>query len=135
MEKSNTPYTDGIATVISLMKKHEVDIHTALSYGRHSYSFDDLIRLILSGRILFYPLPNSVMLCEVHEAPQRKSFNCFVCAGDLAELLTDGNDLVMSEAKRLGCSIVTLSGRPGWKPTLEKLGWDHATVTLYKELD
>ena len=37
-------------------------------------------------------------------------------------------------AKELGCKVISLSGRRGWKKGLSDLGFQEAHVTLAKEI-
>lgn len=127
-------YTDGVRAVIDILDKFKVDICAALEYGNNSHTYDDLCEKVVTGKLIFMPLPNSVMICEVVQHPQHKTYHCFVAAGDLEELLTLGTSQLRLAARAHMCKHLSVVGRMGWKKKLEEQGWENPLVVMYKEV-
>ena len=136
-EPSSSPthsYADGVRMVLDILDKHRVDIEKALWYGKHSHTYNDICEKVITGKLIFIPLPNSVMICEVSTQPQHKTFHCFIAAGDLDELSTVGTKQLEDAAIAYECRYISVVGRRGWERTLKKQGWDAPLVVMYKEV-
>ena len=127
-------YADGVRAVLDILDKHRVDIEKALCYGRNSHTYNDVCKKVIEGELIFIPLADSVMLCEVSHLPQFSTFHCFVAAGDLDELLTEGTTQLGIAAQAYGCKHISMAGRRGWEPVLKKQGWVAPLTGMYKEV-
>lgn len=130
--KSNSPVTpclaDQLITLLEEVKTRRAAIEAALAHAAGTHSFDDIVQMIMTGRLRWWALPTGFMLTEVMSYPQTRHFHVFLAGGDLQEIYDEHPKLV--EAAMLeGCSKLTLGGRRGWTKALAHLGWkEHCTV-------
>lgn len=108
-------------------------IDEALSYTPGTHSFDQLLDMVLQGHLAFWSLPKSFMLTEISIFPGARHFHIFLGGGDLQELIAVHPD-VLAVAKVLGCSKVTIAGRPGWGRAMKAHGWHTQLVTIAKDV-
>lgn len=132
---SSPTYNDGLRIVLDTLDKHKLDIEKALCYARNSMSYNHVCEKVVTGKLIFIPLPNSIMLCEVCVMPNYRLFHCFVAAGDLDELLSIGHVELNNVAASYDCKYISMTGRRGWERPLNKLGWESPLVTMYKEVE
>ena len=117
------------ADVLCDMEARRDLIEAALEYADGTHTYDDVVEMVMSGRLFWKPLPNSFMIFEIVTFPRQRHFHGFLAGGDLQEIRASQPEL--EELARLaGCSIITLSGRRGWVRALQDLGWEEACVTL-----
>jgi len=102
----------------------------ALKTSGGTHTFDDVAMMILRGQLLYWHLENSCIVGEVVTYPQRKALHFFLAAGDLNEI-TAMQPQMIETAKSLGCSSLSIAGRPGWKKPLGDLGWKLHSTTLW----
>ena len=115
--------------VLSLTQKQHL-IADALAYAEGTHTVDDIVKMIVSGRLSWWPLENSFLITEIVLYPQTRHLNVFLAGGDLAEIKAQHDNLI--EAARLaGCSAVTLSGRRGWVKALRDIGWAESHTTMF----
>lgn len=107
-------------------------IEAALAYTEGTHTFDDIYWMIVSGRLVWWPLEDSFMVTEVVEYPQAKHYNVFLAGGDL-RVIKAQQDKLVEAAKLAGCSELSLSGRRGWIKALYDLGWkeSHTTASFH----
>lgn len=109
-------------------------VESALVYTEGSHTFEDIAAGIDLGQFKLLVAPNSLMLLEVIEYPQRKDLHVFLAAGKLEEL-EKMTPAVEEFGRRLGCKFITLSGRRGWERTyLRGRGWKQTSIVMSKEL-
>ena len=125
---------DWLDQLVHDMRKFRVDIEAALSYGSNSHTFDNIVSLVLLGRVQFIPLEKSFLITEVHTMPNYKTYHVFLAGGDLEELMAYQPQLEANAAKA-NCKYLSLTGRRGWEKPLKTQGWSLKYVTLYKEID
>jgi hypothetical protein len=104
-------------------------IEAALAHAGGCHTIEDVERGIAEQRYQLWPGKRCALVTEVHEFPRRKLFHIFLAGGDLDEL-RDMQPWLESFARFLGCSGLTLSGRPGWDRALKGQGWQRAAVHL-----
>ncbi len=119
--------------IIQVLKKFRVVIEEALAHADNSHSFDHICERIIAGDLLLYPLDNAILLCEVSEAPNFKTFHVYLGGGDLQEML-DAQGMIENEGRLFDCKYVSMTGRLGWKPHFEQRGWKHRLSIYKKEL-
>lgn len=132
----NSPVTATIDNTMSMLQslKDRSDlVLNALAYAEGTHTFDDVIGMVMSGRLTWWPLKNSFLLLEIVEYPQKKYLHVFLAGGDLSEIKTT-NDSLKAAAKDLGCAGVTLAGRRGWIKALKDIGWRESCTTVMTDL-
>lgn len=124
-----------IALANSLLERRR-HIEAALEYADGTHTFDDVVDMVMTGRLFWHPLPNSFMVMEIIDYPRAKHLHVFLAGGDLDEIRATQPDLV-DMAKANGCSAVSLGGRRGWVKALATQGWkeSHTAVVLHIKED
>tara|TARA_R110000744_G_C19370668_1_gene562497 strand:+ start:3446 stop:3805 length:360 start_codon:yes stop_codon:yes gene_type:complete len=105
-------------------------VEAALAYSEGTHTFDDIVLMVLNGRLRFMPLANSFLMTEVTVYPQTNHLNVFLAGGDLDEIRAQQAALE-EMAVLAGCSAITLSGRRGWIMALKQLGWKESHTTAF----
>lgn len=132
-DQSSTPVTpDAAQAVIDLLTEVQMrrpQIERALAHAQGTHTFNDIVWMVMQGRVRWWCLPNSFLLTEVIEYPQQKHFHVFLAGGNLNEI--KGTQPFLVDAARLaGCSAITLTGRRGWIKALLDLGWNEKATTV-----
>lgn len=103
----------------------------AIEYTNGTHTEDDVIVMILSGRLKLWEGRRSAMLTEFSTFPRMKTLNVFIGGGDLDELREMEQQLIPF-AKENGCTRITGCGRLGWTKTLP--GYSPGGYFMYKDL-
>lgn len=109
-------------------------IEAALSYAGGTHTFEDVRAGIHEGRLQFWPGPNSAIITEIIEYPQKRTLHFFLAGGNLAELevMVPG---IIEWGRTQGCSAASLTGRKGWERSfLKREGWATKLVVMTKDL-
>lgn len=120
------------ALITDLLKK-QLDIEAALEYAHNSHTFDDVVEMVLVGRLHFYPTGDSFVIMEVLTYPQHKVYHTFLAGGNMEEIFNI-HDTLHDNAKKLECSYTSVVGRKGWEKALKSRGWKYSYSTLYREV-
>lgn len=126
-------YADRVAGVLKAMALRRHLISDALVYTPGTHTYDQLVAMVLSGRVVFWALKSSFMITEVHTYPNAKHFHIFLAGGNLEELVAMHED-VLPLARALDCDKLTLAGRTGWQRALQPHGWQPYLLTLAKDI-
>lgn len=124
---------DSIIRALQAMQKHRLDIETALCYGDNSHTFDDVVLRLVRGELDIFEFENSLIIAEVCDAPQHRTFHLYIGCGDLNEILSK-EDFMLREARIRGCKYISIAGRRGWEKPLKDMGWRHTLSILSKEV-
>lgn len=124
---------DRMELIINALRKHKPEINEALAYAGFSYSFHHVVMRAVSGDLDCYVLPNSVILAEVVEAPNFRTYSLYISAGDLQEILSQ-EDQMLHEARLRKCRYLSITGRRGWEKPLKAMGWQHSLSILKKDV-
>ncbi len=89
----------------------------ALEYTNGTHTEDDVIIMILAGKLKLWEGQRSAMLTEFSQFPRMKVLNVFIGGGDLDELREMEKQLV-AHARENGCTRITGCGRLGWTKSL-----------------
>lgn len=102
-----------------------------LTNGTHNE--DDVLRELMSGKLLLWSGQKSAIVTEFveYDTKKMKSLNWFLVGGDMDELLTM-KPKIEEWAKAQGCKRVTCAGRKGWERVLSD--YRFGCVYLYKDL-
>lgn len=107
---------------ITALENKRAEIESAMEYQEGTHTFDDIVSMVLQGRLRVFEYEQSIALTEILEYPQQKHYHVFIAGGNLKELMSHHEDLIVA-AKEAGCVKLTISGRKGWLRVLEPLGW------------
>lgn len=127
-------FLDGMDDMTAALRKFRVDIEAALGYGGHSHSFANVVAMCVTGEVDLYILPSSVIMMQLTDYPNYKSYHAFIAAGDLDEIIEAQNGLLIREARLRGASKLTLAGRRGWARALKSEGWEDKLVIMHKDV-
>ncbi len=106
-------------------------LQAALDLAGGTHTMADVVQGIADGVFHFWPGEKSAAITRVHEYPRARYLHIFLAGGDLDELLAMV-PLFKSWAKHLGCTELTLAGRPGWERVL---GWTRRAVVLSTQVE
>lgn len=133
----NTPVTpDALANLKGLveqLEKHRPFIEKALSYTGKTHTFNDIVDMIMKGSLVFIPIGDSFIIVETIHYPQCKHLHIFLGGGEKHEIL-DFQPKLIEIARNIGCSALTMSGRDGWQPYVDKLGWKRSHTSVILEI-
>lgn len=107
-------------------------IINALEYANNSHNIIDVWDAINSGKAQFFSMPNSVIITEIVDYPQKSVCRIWLAGGDMDELL-EGEKHVAELAKSHGCQGMEIIGRKGWERTLTD--YKPTAVVLVKDLN
>lgn len=124
---------DKLSSLIQKLRWWEETINEALSHGRKTHSFDDIVTMILQNRVFLFVYDEAFVIMEKVEYPQFSVFHCFLAGGKLEAVLAAQSE--MEElGEKMGCKYLSMAGRKGWGPSLTALGWHHVCTTMYKPI-
>lgn len=106
-------------------------IEDALEYGGGTHTYEDVVEMIIQGRMQLWPAENSCIVTEITVYPRKKVLHVFLGGGELNEIL-GMHESVVQWAKDHGCSSLTMTGRKGWVKALQHDGWKSQLVLLEK---
>ncbi len=98
-----------------------------------THTEDDVLAMLLQGRLKLLREGNSGVVVEIVAYPQLKALNCFLVAGNMNEVLRI-EERLPALARSLGCSRLTACGRHGWSKVLPNHGWEAVTTYMQKEV-
>ncbi len=110
--------------------RYKDDILRAISYADNSYSFDDIVAGVLTGRLHFYPLGNAFLITEIQKYPNWSAYHIFLAGGSWADIIGFQTKM-LENAKALGCAKLTLTGRKGFERKLAPHGWTATHVRMH----
>lgn len=110
-------------------------IEAALSYAHGTYSFEDVVAGLASGKLLLWPGENSAVVTQIVEHPRKRTLHFFLAGGNLAEL-ERMLPLIIEWGRTRGCTQASLTGRRGWERTFltKREGWNADLVVMTKEI-
>jgi hypothetical protein len=118
---------------IKEFKRCEPYIESALDYAHDTFNLQDIVDSMAVGDLQLWPGPNSAVITQIVNYPQKKVIHVFLAGGDMDEVKKLEEDLSIW-GKHQGCKAVTLVGRPGWKKSfLKDIGYKCTQVQMFKE--
>lgn len=88
----------------------------ALAYSGGSHTLDDIADGMAAHLYQYWPGPDSVIVTEIVVSPRLKTLNFFLAGGAMHELQAMTPD-IEHWGRAHGCTLATLTGRPGWART------------------
>mgnify|MGYP000017541682 FL=1 len=108
-------------------------LESALIHGGGTHTYEDVLDAIILGDMIFWPAEKSCMVTEIVQYPRLRALHVFLAAGDLDEI-KDMESSLISFAKSIKCSTLSMSGRKGWERALKSIGYKVAHTTLVKQI-
>lgn len=101
---------------------------------------EDIVRFLLNGQMLLLAVHDDVsvyghVICEVKAYPQCKMLTVQYCAGEPhhMEFVEDEMYALLDNlAVQAGAAGIEFVGRPGWKKSAERRGYEVQSVTYQK---
>jgi hypothetical protein len=132
--ETGTEKTLNLQKLIADLLHFQLDIQAALSYAHDSHTFDDIVDMVLTGRLHFYKASEEAfIIMEVQRYPQHNVYHCFLAGGDLEDIL-ETHPVLELNAKKLDCIYTSVAGRRGWERVLKKRGWEYGLTIMYREV-
>lgn len=113
---------ENIKQVVADLERLRPQIESAMEYQSGTHTFDDIVGMVMQGRLRLWPFKQSVALTEILEYPREKHYHVFIAGGKLEELISHQPD-IEAAAKEANCVKLTISGRKGWFRVLQPHGW------------
>lgn len=130
MEKSRTQI---VREVLDDLDRFRSLIEEAIEHGGRTHTFDDIVTMVLTGRVVFWPLVNSFLITEIVDYPQERCYHIFLAGGEIEELI-EMHHKVQQAAIEQGCSHLSIAGRKGWVRALKSHGWTPQLIVLKKPI-
>ena len=112
---------------VNRCKKWIVD---ALEYAHNSHSFEQVIDIVKRGDAQFWAFPDSAIVTEIIEYPQRRTLRFWLAGGNLKRLL-DVEPKIRKWSILYQCEAVEIIGRKGWEKVLKE--YEPTAIVLVKE--
>jgi len=128
------PITAQVRQVIDDLDRLRPQIEAALEYADGTHNFDDVVVMVMQGKLRMWAMPNSVMLTEIVDFPRERHYHMFLGGGDLEEILAM-HPQVEKAALDAGCVKLSVTGRRGWVKALLPHGWEEKHTTVHKTLN
>lgn len=115
-------------------------IRESEQWARGRVTADDLFRFILNGTMHLWVVheDNVVyghVMTEIKQYPQCKMLTVQYCAmvpGTLEQIEDEMQDVAARFAQDAGCAGIEFVGRPGWRDTAKKYGYEVQSVMYQK---
>lgn len=124
---------DRLEQLVEDLRTHEGNIKAAIAYTNGTHTFDDIVAMIMTGRVDYFPYQTAFVIMERITYPQFSIYHCFLAGGDLQGVL-DSIPPMKQEARRRDCRYLSMAGRKGWTKVLADDGWKHIATTMYTEV-
>lgn len=122
-----------IPAVLAYLKESE-------TWTRGRASVDDILRFVLNGQMQLWVVHDSGtamghIVTEVKQYPRCSMFTVQYCAmvpGTMEAVEDKMQELAEAAARAAGCAGVEFVGRPGWRQTARKYGYEVQSVMYQK---
>lgn len=121
------PLITSFSDDVNRCKKWIVD---ALEYVHNSHSFEQVIDIVKRGDAQFWAFPDSAIVTEIIEYPQRRTLRFWLAGGNLKRLL-DVEPKIRKWSILYQCEAVEIIGRKGWEKVLKE--YEPTAIVLVKE--
>lgn len=119
--------------MLNSLSRLEVSINSALLHTNGTHEFEDVVHMVMNGRLSLIALPNSFLLLEVLVYPRTRHLNVFLSGGVLKEIAT-AHSILVQKAKDDLCSEIHMCGRAGWTKVMKPYGWTDGHSTMKYEV-
>lgn len=108
-------------------------IEAALEYSGGTHDFDDIVQMVKSGQLQFWPAEDACAITEILTYPKKKVLHIFLAGGNM-ETIVDMNTSAEYFAKLNDCTGMSIAGRKGWSKVLLDKGYKPAHTVLQKDI-
>jgi len=127
----------GVAPLIPALLPH---LNESAQWTRGRATIDDIVRLVLTGQMQLWAVhdENRIyghVITEIRPYPQCKMLTIQYCAmepGTLKKIEPEMQRIAARFAKDAGCAGIEFVGRPGWRATAKKYGYEVQSVMYQK---
>lgn len=111
-------------------------LEAALHHGGDVLTIEDVAERIASGQYHFWPALDSAVVTQVCKGRLENELNILLAGGRM-ETLEAMLPAIEQFGRDMGCSIVTILGRPGWGRSFvtRSAGYAQVAVLLGKRLE
>lgn len=102
---------------------------------KHSTNADErgLLNGIADGSYRLWTGENSAAITQNMQWDNRPVCILYLVAGDLSEILGEGQEVISTWAKANGCEGFVLFGRKGWERLLAPQGFEFSSIVMFKD--
>jgi hypothetical protein len=126
-----------VAGVLPALLPH---LQTSAQWTRGRATIDDILQMVLSGQMQLWAAHNERqifghVITEIKSYPRCKMLTIQYCAmepGMLEQVEDEMQSVAARFAKDAGCAGVEFVGRPGWRDTAKKYGYEVQSVMYQK---
>ena len=121
-------------SALEVMTPYRDLLESAIVYCGGTHLFEDVVEMVESGQMFFWPAEKSCVVTEVVDYPRKRLLHVFLAAGSLEEIKRM-EPSIRAYGEYLDCAAVTLSGRKGWTKALKDMGYSHVHTTMGREIN
>lgn len=125
-----------------VVKDAERMLMPALERSNGRFDFKSVLAMIETGHNqLWFAFdtennPVGALVTVIEQYPLRKMLNLLFCGGtDLEDWHEEMLDILEAYGRKHGCDGMELVGRYGWKPFLEKFGWEASYLVCQRTFE
>lgn len=102
---------------------------------QHSTNADErgLLDGFVDSSYVLWTGTNSAAVTQNMQWDNRPVCILYLVAGDLSEILGEGQKVISTWAKANGCEAFVLFGRKGWERVLVPHGFEFSSIVMFKE--
>lgn len=120
-------------SALEVMTPYRDLLESAIKYCGGTHLFEDVVEMVETGQMLFWPAQKSCLVTEVVDYPRKRLLHVFLAAGSLEEI-KEMEPSVRAYGEYLDCEAITLSGRKGWTRALKGMGYHHVHTTMGRSI-
>lgn len=116
------------------MAKHpnQLKIEEAMRSQGDTLDFNYVLECLENGRMQSFSEGDSLLITEIQNYPKKKVLHVVAAVGEMDEILKM-EPRFEEFARRMGCSMITASGRSGWSRVATE-GWNTLYTTYGKDI-
>ena len=116
-----------------LREEHLTGLEEALLHGGGTMDLHHVLAAVERGDAQLWVEGPNAMVTEVIVGPKVKGLHFWLATGTLDGCIALSNK-VMDWGREVGCTVASLTGRPGWAKALAHEGWGHRMVEMGRRL-
>ena len=116
-----------------LSEEHLAGLEEALRQGGGMHDIEHVLSAVTQHRAQLWVEGPNAMVTEVIVGPKEKGLHFWIATGTLDGCIALSNK-VMDWGREVGCTVASLTGRPGWARALAHEGWEHRMVEMGRRL-
>lgn len=124
---------EAMLALASVLLKWKDKIDAAMESAGNPFTFDQIVERVMIGKFHCYPYDNGLLLAEVLEFGEYKTYHVAIAVGDMEAVIAAEPDLERV-ARQFGCTRLSANGRVGWPRIAKKYGWKHLSSVITREL-